>query len=770
MLPPELMDKVRGLHRSVRSGSRPFWQVLRRGPLNLPLRLVATGMNAAMIFCSLALFGYLYTLPSPPETYPLGNTLESPTGRELVLKTADGETFARRGGCYGGPVSINEVPKHFIGALLAMEDRNFYYHPGIDPIGIARAAMVNYKAGRIVQGGSTITQQLAKLAYLSSARTYERKLEEVIIVLRLELALTKEQILERYLSRVYLGEGCYGLRAAARHYFDVPVSNLTIPQSAHLVALLKSPATLSRKPDELRARRQLVLQAMASEGVIADAKSIANMESAKPRRKEERSVGDYYADWIAETVKPPQDGSLAPLPVRTAFNPQVQSIAEAAVEKFMSKDGPRRKATQAALVAMHTDGRVIALVGGVDHAASQFNRATQAMRQPGSSFKSFVYLAALRVGVTPDMYALDAPVRIGDWMPENYDHGYRGPVTLTQAFLASINTVAIQLSEAVGREQVITAAQDLGIESPLASEPSIALGTSEVSLLELTSAYAAFAADAYPVKPWGAISLGEKDAIAGGPPQGAGRWQLGEGALMRQFLQATVQYGTGRGARLAVPSYGKTGTSQNYRDAWFIGFAGNLVVGVWVGNDDNSPMARVTGGNLPTMIWREFMDKARTADKDFTPQLKRVAAYKYETPPYGRRQASTEYLQWVLAAGPEMSGIDQGSGAYFGGGSYNPGSGQYYGAPPYERGLFGGPRYNGARHGARTAPRDDRYDRYGRGLFGGPQPPPLYSGNPFLVGTLPPADATGQPQQQQPQHEPRPRKAIDGWINRSDGG
>ncbi|MGD9867104.1 MAG: transglycosylase domain-containing protein, partial [Hyphomicrobiales bacterium] len=512
------------------------------------------------------------------------------------------------------------------------------------------------------------------------------------------------------------------------------------------------------------------------------ASSVPDRDSATPIRREAEATGDNYADRIADTVKVPDDGTLTPLPVRTTFNPELQKIAEAAVEKFMAKDGPRRKATQAALVAMHTDGSVLAMVGGVDHGKSQFNRATQAMRQPGSSFKTFVYFAALRVGVRPEMYALDAPIKIGEWMPENYDHGYRGAVSLVQAFAGSINTVAVQLSEAVGRDQVVEAAHDLGIESPLASEPSIALGASEVNLLELTSAYAAFAADAYPIRPWGAMSLGENGEIAGGPPDGAGQWRLDEGATMRQFMSAVVQGGTGRGARLAVPSYGKTGTSQNYRDAWFIGFAGNLVVGVWVGNDDNSPMARVTGGNLPTMIWREFMDKARVTDKQFTPQIRRVPEFKYEASLLQNRQPSTSYLQYVLAADPGMFGydtMDDGGGGLFGGRNYDRAYDRRY-RRAYERGgPFGGPRYSGARHGPPYGQRnrDPYYDRrYGGGLFGGESLPPMTSNNPFLLGYMP-SQTQGQPREddrQQPQqrqrYEPAPRKPIDGWINRTDGG
>ncbi|MGI9383349.1 MAG: transglycosylase domain-containing protein [Methyloligellaceae bacterium] len=619
MLPPELLVPRKPVRR-------------RRLRLTSPtLNLLSVALTFLVPLSAGLLLAGKHMFPAPSKSYPLHKTQEVPTKRELILLTATGKPFARRGGCFDAPVTIEEVPRHFIDALLAMEDRRFYSHLGMDPRGVLRAALFNYKAKRIVQGGSTITQQLAKISYLSSAKSYGRKVEEAVIALRLEFALTKDQILERYLSRAYFGKGCYGLRAAARHYFDRPVGKLTLSQSAHLVALLKSPTELAGNLDALSRRERLVLQAMVEDGRLSTGE-LDKIEPAVRRPEKERPSGAYYADWIADTVKLPSDGDMTPLPVRTSFDPKLQSMAERAMANVMRKSARGRKASQAALVAMRPDGRVVALVGGVDHKNSQFNRATQALRQPGSSFKSFVYLAALRAGATPDMLASDEPITIGDWSPENYSHRYRGIVTLQQAFSSSINTVAVRLSEAVGRADVVNAARDLGISTPLRPGPSIALGTSEVTLLQLTSAYAAFAADAYPVKPWGIVSLGGGQQGPARPPKGAGKWRLTAGATMRQFLSATVQHGTGRAARLPIPSYGKTGTSQNYRDAWFIGFAGNLVVGVWVGNDDNSPMRRVTGGNLPTLIWRDFMTEARRKDRGFKPGLQRVAAFRAARP------------------------------------------------------------------------------------------------------------------------------------------
>jgi penicillin-binding protein 1A len=621
--------------------------------------------NFSVIASALVLSASRAYDPAPALSYPLSKTTEAPADRELVLLAANGKPFARRGGCYNSPVTMGEVPDHFINALLAMEDQRFFSHPGIDPIGVIRAAQTNYHAGKIVQGGSTITQQLAKISYLSSEKSFERKIKEAIAVMRLEATLTKNQILERYLSRTYFGEGCFGLRAAAQYYFKREVKDLTIPESAKLIALLKSPTDLSRNPEALQRREKLVLDAMVKHGHLGADKR-HQMKHARKRAQIVSSVGAYYADWIAETVKLPDDGAMGTVPVQTSFEPNMQRIAERTVKTILQRHGRNRKASQAALVVMRPDGRILAMVGGANYRESQFNRASQARRQPGSSFKAFVYLAAMRAGGRPDMQVYDEPITIGDWSPKNYNGNFQGLIPLRRAFSSSINTVAVKLTQAIGPNQVASAARDLGITTPIApNDPSIALGTSEVTLLGLTSAYAAFAANAYPVKPWGVLSTGERKSGNGLPPIGAGRWKLMEGESMRQILEATVQAGTGRAARLPTRAYGKTGTSQNYRDAWFIGFSGNLVVGVWIGNDNNSPMNRVTGGSLPALIWKDFMSKAQRVDPKFKPNLPNIPAFRAE-PRRISNKLQMAALQSVLVMPGQHYAWRSDRGDYFG--------------------------------------------------------------------------------------------------------
>ncbi|MPZ41214.1 MAG: penicillin-binding protein [Rhizobiales bacterium] len=599
------------------------------------LAAVSDAANGLYVVGALIGVPFIALSPSPFHHYSL-DQLDPQVARTLVVLTADGRPFARRGGCVDRPVKLSEVPQHFIDALLSMEDRRFYSHFGVDPLGIARAAYRNWKAGQIVEGGSTITQQLVKFSFLSSNRTIDRKRSEILLAAWLELMLTKDQILERYLSSAYLGDGCFGLRAATRHYFGKPVAALTLPESALLVALLKSPTSLNVDRKGAQERTRLVLRAMVDNGRLS-ASRLSEIGWVGPRIEQKNPFGAYYADWLASRVRVPT-GDYTPAVLHSFFEPRLQRSAEKAIESVLGKQGKRRHATQAALVAMRTDGRVVAMVGGRDYGKSQFNRAVQALRQPGSSFKLFVYLAALRAGASPDMTVPDEPFSIGNYEPRNFGESYRGEVSLRDAFASSINTVAVRLSESVGRNHVIAAARDLGITTPLDATPSLALGAWEVNLLELTSAYAAVAAGAYPVKPWGIKSLDDSSDATTEPTHGSGRWRLTVSNELRELLEGAVRYGSGRGARLPITTFGKTGTSQEFRDAWFLGFAGNLVVGVWVGNDDNSPMKNVTGSSFPAQIWRTFMMDALRSDPNFKRKLPHIAAFERQIPEQRRRR------------------------------------------------------------------------------------------------------------------------------------
>ena len=591
---------------------------------------ILSGFANAIAVVSCGILGVVASLEVPPIVrYPIEQTIRPATKRPLVLLTAEGKPFARRGDCMAAPVTIDELPPHFVDALVSMEDRRFYGHLGIDPLGILRAARRNYAAGGTREGGSTITQQLVKMSFLTSARTLERKLEEAMLAMWLELRLTKAQILERYLSSAYFGEGCYGARAAARHFFGKPIGELNLRESALLVALLRSPTQLVNNFGDANQRAMLVVQSMVRDGRL-DAARLAALEPAQLDGERSAEIGSDYADWLAETLQKDMADSHSgrPIQVHTTFDSGLQRKAEEAIRSVLDKQGRKQNASQAALVVMRADGRVLAMVGGRERAASQFNRAVQARRQPGSSFKTFVYLAALRAGAQPDTLITDEPISIDGWEPKNFDGEHNGTMALARAFAASVNTVAVKLSESVGREAVIAAARDLGIGSPLAPNPSLALGTSEVSLLEMTSAYAAIAAGAYPVRPWGVAGLDALAAEGGRPPSDAGLWKLEEADELRELLSAVVRGGSGQAARLSIPAYGKTGTSQEHRDAWFVGFAGNLVVGVWVGNDDGAPMKKVTGGGLPAQIWKKFMQGAMKSDPKFERKLPIIAAFE----------------------------------------------------------------------------------------------------------------------------------------------
>jgi len=538
-------------------------------------------------------------------TAPLSQSLKPPTPPSITLTAADGTPIARRGAVIGAPVDAARLPAHVREAFMAIEDRRFYSHWGIDPRGILRAAWANVGSGGVRQGGSTITQQLAKNAFLDSDRTAARKIREVMIAFWLEAWLSKDEILSRYLSNVYFGDNVYGITAASKHYFGRTPDRLNVGQAAMLAGLVKAPSRLAPTVNlkGARAREMVVVAAMADAGFLTAAEARAvQPQRVLPRQAGALPAGTYFADWVLPSAREAAGEVSSEATVRTTLDRRLQRAAEQAIRSA----GLRQ--AQAAIVAMHPDGRVVAMVGGRDYAKSPFNRATQAKRQPGSTFKLFVYLAAMRAGMTPDSTVDDSPVEIAGWKPKNDDNRYLGEITLARAFARSSNVAAARLTQEVGVRNVIKAARDLGITTPIANEATIGLGTSEVTLLELTAAYGAIAEGRYPVTPRGVEKADEKSwyqQLTGGQRQMPAEVR----ANMLRLLGSSIR-GTGREAVLSVDAWGKTGTSQQERDGWFIGFAGDLVVGVWVGNDDSSPNPGLHGGGVPARIWRAFMQSA----------------------------------------------------------------------------------------------------------------------------------------------------------------
>ncbi|PZN96764.1 MAG: penicillin-binding protein [Alphaproteobacteria bacterium] len=579
-----------------------LWQ--RARPKLIPAAAITLGLM-------LALLAWLVT------SAPLGRALEPARKPSLVLTAIDGRPIARRGDYKEAPVDIARLPSYVPGALIAIEDRRFYNHWGIDPRGIARALTRNAQGSGYTQGGSTLTQQLAKTSFLSPERTIKRKLQEIIIAFWLEARLTKEEILNRYLSSVYFGDGAYGIRAASRVYFDKDPEDLTLGEAAMLAGLVQAPSRLapSRHLEDARARARLVLQAMVETGALTPAQAAAARPARYDPGRKALPSGSYFADWALPQARAAAgEADYGDIVVQTTLDPRLQRAAERAVKDAIA--GSRGlNVGQAALVAMRRDGTVVAMVGGTDYDVTPFNRATQAMRQPGSSFKLFVYLAALNAGLRPGDMVEDAPITIDDYSPKNDDGRYRGRISLATAFAASSNVVAVRLAQQVGTASVIEQARKLGVTAPISAYPAMALGTSPITLLEMTQAFAAVARGSRPVKATALArpAAGGVLATLRNAAEVLTPWPAR--APMLELLQSAVRNGTGNAARLSIPTYGKTGTTQSYRDALFIGFAGDLVVGVWVGNDDNSPMNGVVGGNLPARLWKRFMTSALQGDE-----------------------------------------------------------------------------------------------------------------------------------------------------------
>ena len=587
-------------------------------------------------------------------TAPLSRSLQPIAEPSITLLAADGTPIARRGAIVDRPVRVAELPPHVAQAFLAIEDRRFYSHPGIDPLGLARAAWSNVGAGGVEQGGSTVTQQLAKLAFLDSRRTVGRKLREAAISVWLELWLSKDEILSRYLSSVYFGDNVYGLRAAARHYFDRSPETLTVGQAAMLAGLVKAPSRLAptKNPQGARRRAALVTAAMVRSGFLTEAARNALPEPrVVARRRARLPTGTYFADWIFAQLDARDDDAVTRRVLRTTLDPRLQSLAGRTAARADIGDA------QVALVAMRPDGRVVAMAGGRDYRASPFNRATQARRQPGSTFKLFVYIAALTKGFRPETPVRDEPVVLDGWSPANADGIYRGTVALRDAFAESSNVAAVRIADRIGRDEVAKVARRLGVASPIGEEPSMALGTSAMTLIELTGAFAGVASNAFPVTPRGF------DA----PPEDAPepKWSLdGKVApMILDLLWSSANVGTGRAAALPVPTFGKTGTTQDNRDALFVGFAGDLVVGIWIGNDDNRPLDGLTGGGVAAQLWRDFMAAALNLEAPRLTPPQQVRAQLPQAPPPARAERPRGGKEAKAERRKDKKGKGRGKGA-----------------------------------------------------------------------------------------------------------
>ncbi len=585
----------------------------RRRPRRVLWALFKWSLIGAIWTGVLAVLGVGWLAYDLPDVGRLAHIERRPA---VTLIAADGSLLATYGDLYGEPVNLQQLPAYVPQAVLATEDRRFYRHFGIDPIGLARAAYVNLRHWRIAQGGSTITQQLAKNVFLTPARTLRRKGQELLLAWWLEWHFTKEEILTLYLNRMYFGAGTYGIDAAARKFFGKAPGRLSLYEAAMLAGMLRAPSRTNPLSDPNLAadRTRLVLDGMAAAGYLsADQVARAAEEKAESRFAAVAPLGQHFADWVLDQVSSYVGYSERDLVVLTTLEPAWQRIAEAEVAGLLDREGETLGAEQAALVALERDGAVRVMVGGRDYRRSQFNRAAQALRQPGSAFKVFVYLAGFERGLSPDAVFFDTPISVGGWRPANFQNKYYGNVTLREAFARSLNSVAVQVSERAGRAAVVEAAGRLGITSRLGSGPSIALGADEVTLVDLTGAYGVFLNEGYGVWPHGIVEVRDSGGTMLYRREGSGPGRLVQArplAAMLDILSATVAWGTGKAAQPGRPAAGKTGTSQDFRDAWFVGFTAELVAGVWLGNDDGRPMAKVTGGAAPARLWRAFMTKA----------------------------------------------------------------------------------------------------------------------------------------------------------------
>lgn len=605
-LPPAQNVPVRATlkSRAMRQFARLNWKL--RLALGLPLAALAAGVPAFGVM----MIYYTVTFPHP---LAMRTSDRAPVIRILAR---DGSVLSEKGAAHDY-MPLDLLPPHVIGAVVAIEDRRFFEHSGLDPWGFARAVFANLRAGRLAQGGSTLTQQLAKNLFLSPERTFARKLEELALALWLELRLSKADILELYLNRVYFGAGAYGIEAASQRYFDKSARALSVAEAAIIAGLLKAPSKYSpiASPEAARSRGRIVLSKMAETGVITpEQEARAGLAGTKfaDDRPEPGAAGLAYAiDFVLERLPPLSGGGHGEIIVETTLDAALQKKASEIVVKSLARDGEALAVSQAAIVLLDNEGGIRALVGGRDYADSQFNRAVKARRQPGSAFKPFVYLTALERGMTPDSLTYDLPLTIDGWSPRNDNGLYIGEINLRRALAQSVNTVAVRLYQQAGTGRVVEAARRLGIKSELRDDASIALGTSEVSLLELTGAYGALATGGTVIEPHAIRRVRMSSGRVLYAREAASSQQVLDPSVAGQLnsmMHTVMTSGTGR--RAAIPGHpaaGKTGTSQDFRDAWFVGYTSHLIAGVWIGNDNGKPMKRAVGGGLPAGMWRELM-------------------------------------------------------------------------------------------------------------------------------------------------------------------
>jgi penicillin-binding protein 1A len=637
----------------------------------------------AGIFVALLCAWYARELPDITKSATFERKLS------IVVKAGDGSVAARYGEIIGNSVDMKDLPPCLPQAVMAIEDRRFYSHFGLDPIGLLRAVVVNLSSGHVAQGGSTITQQLAKNLFLSQERTLKRKIQEAMLALWLETTLTKDEIMTAYLNRVYLGTGAYGVDAAAKLYFHKQVGRLSLRECAVLAGMLKAPSRYNplRNPGLSNERAQTVIEAMVDAGYITAGQAKKEI-GAVPKPVEKPSselVARYYTDWVVDQLADLIGTPDRDLVVETTLDPQIQGSIERAVNNVIAEAGQSKNISEGAMIVMRPDGEVLALVGGKNYNDSQFNRATQSRRPAGSSFKPIVYLTALERGWDTQDVLVDEPITEGKYRPKNFGGKYAGPVTLEQALTYSLNTISYQLVKAVGPGAVIDTARRMGITAELEPNLSIALGSNGVSLLEMTTAYAVIANGGHAVSPYAITKISSADGEllyqrASNESRVSTRvFRSSDIDNLTMMMQSVVKYGTGQGAYFGVPMAGKTGTSDESRDAMFMGFTDRLVGAAWLGNDDNSPMKNITGGSYPARIWREVMSQANG----------RYAPVNVIT---GNDSSSAfeNMIQNLFTSGPQTPLEDSGAPAQ---------------APPPERAT---PEDN--RHEMRSLPESQRYN------------------------------------------------------------